>query len=38
MLTCKTSDCSQKDTKHTPDPEGITVYCGVCGQELSADE
>ena len=41
MLTCKTVDCSQKDTKHSEHPEGITVVCGVCGLalvELSVDE
>lgn len=38
MLTCLTIDCSQKGVKHTEHPEGIPVSCGVCGQELSADE
>lgn len=38
MLTCVTVDCSQKGVKHTEHPEGIPVVCGVCGQELSADE
>jgi hypothetical protein len=35
MLKCATTSCSEKDTEHTEHPEGIPVFCGVCGVELS---
>ena len=35
MFWCQTVDCSQKDVKHTAHPDGVTLYCGCCGQEMT---
>jgi hypothetical protein len=35
MLSCKTVGCSEKDVQHTPNPEGLDVYCGLCGEKMS---
>lgn len=35
MFTCKTDGCSQKGVQHTAHPDGVTLYCGVCAQEMS---
>lgn len=38
MITCKTVDCPMGVEKHTPHPEGLIVFCGCCGVEMTADE
>ena len=38
MLICVTLNCSENGVKHTVNLEGLTVYCGVCGLELTASE
>ena len=38
MITCKTESCTEKDVKHTVNPDGLPVFCGVCGVEMSSDE
>jgi hypothetical protein len=37
MLSCKTSTCAVKGVENTPPAEGSLV-CGLCGQEMTADE
>jgi len=38
MFTCETDGCSQKGIQHIPHPEGVTLYCGICGLELTASD
>jgi len=38
MFWCQTVSCSEKGVKHSAHPEGVPLYCGVCGQEMTSVE
>lgn len=38
MITCMTVGCSEQDVEHSINEDGLPVFCGVCGVEMSGDE
>lgn len=38
MLICVTVGCSENGVEHSVHPDGITVFCGVCGLELTSND
>jgi len=38
MFTCKTENCVANGEKHTAHPDNVVLICGVCMQEMTADD
>jgi len=35
MFSCQTPNCNQKDVQHNAHPDGVQLYCGICGNAMT---